>query len=553
MGLAAGKIRPVNDRRLLWLLALIPVICACSARDLWAPDEPRYGQVAREMLDRGDWLVPHVNNAPYAEKPPLYYWGAAALSLPFGGVSPVTARLAGALYAFGCVFLLVLLVRRWFDDRAMGVTAAAVFTSMIFVQWVMQRSALDQPLTFFILLTIERGQVWLESGRLGPAVACGAAWIAAILVKGPLGLLFPPAALAAGAIASRTAPSWKNAGWLLVPLVMAGLGLAWLLPALEAGGEAYSDRLLGQIKGRATGGEGHHLRPFYYFVERTPVVSMPWTLHLLAGLLVMVKLRGQPAADRRGLATCAAIGIGGFLFLSAIATKREVYMMPLLPFACTATAYAIHRGLFPRIERIGRIFMIATPIVFGFVLLALPLLEVDAVVRTRSLAFREGGANWSWIGALLPAVLILWGTAYLASNRLADPPQAIRRTALGIGVAFVAISLLFLPKLDVHKSYAPAAEAAHRVAGDGPIYNAGFGQGPKLLWSLDRKETAQIHGFYDLRDAMVVDEPATVVAGAKWWDRLRVEHTDALGGIYETWRALVDGREMVILSNRRPN
>ena len=121
------------ERRLLLLLLLVPVVCACSARDLWAPDEPRYGQVAREMQQRADWLVPHANGEPYAEKPPVYWWSVQIVSLPVGEVTAVTARLGGALHALGCILLVYLLTRRWFGDAGLGLTAAAMYASMVFV------------------------------------------------------------------------------------------------------------------------------------------------------------------------------------------------------------------------------------------------------------------------------------------------------------------------------------------------------------------------------------------------------------------------------------
>ncbi len=43
-------------------------------RDLWVQDEMRYGEVVREMLSTGNWLVPHLNGAPYPDKPALYFW-----------------------------------------------------------------------------------------------------------------------------------------------------------------------------------------------------------------------------------------------------------------------------------------------------------------------------------------------------------------------------------------------------------------------------------------------------------------------------------------------
>jgi len=45
-----------------------------GAFGLVGADEPRYAQVAREMLERGDWVTPTLGHQPWLEKPPLLYW-----------------------------------------------------------------------------------------------------------------------------------------------------------------------------------------------------------------------------------------------------------------------------------------------------------------------------------------------------------------------------------------------------------------------------------------------------------------------------------------------
>ena len=47
------------------------------------PDEARYGEIAREMIDSGDWVTPRLNHVKYFEKPPLVYWATALAIVTF--------------------------------------------------------------------------------------------------------------------------------------------------------------------------------------------------------------------------------------------------------------------------------------------------------------------------------------------------------------------------------------------------------------------------------------------------------------------------------------
>src|SRR6476469_160549 len=74
------------------------------------PDEPRYAQVAREMLERGDWITPTLGGHTWFEKPALLYW-LEILSYRVFGVSEAAARLGPALCGLATVAALYVIGR----------------------------------------------------------------------------------------------------------------------------------------------------------------------------------------------------------------------------------------------------------------------------------------------------------------------------------------------------------------------------------------------------------------------------------------------------------
>src|SRR5579884_204692 len=94
------------DRKKLLLMQLALVLAICyfffffglGAFGLVGADEPRYAQIAREMLARNDWVTPVLNGIPWLEKPVLYYW-AAMISYRIFGVADWTARVPSAIFA----------------------------------------------------------------------------------------------------------------------------------------------------------------------------------------------------------------------------------------------------------------------------------------------------------------------------------------------------------------------------------------------------------------------------------------------------------------------
>ena len=122
----------VKREHAVLILATVLFLWFLWAHDLWAPDEPRFGEVAREMLVDGQWIVPHVNGVVYNHKPPLLFWLIAGLSVPFGRVLEFTCRLPSALAAIGTVALTIRLGRRFYGPRTAALAGVVLATSFLF-------------------------------------------------------------------------------------------------------------------------------------------------------------------------------------------------------------------------------------------------------------------------------------------------------------------------------------------------------------------------------------------------------------------------------------
>jgi len=67
------------------------------------PDEGLHASIAQEMVERGDWVVPHFLGKPFLDKPFLYFW-CQALSLKCFGMNEFAVRLPGLFLGFlGCI------------------------------------------------------------------------------------------------------------------------------------------------------------------------------------------------------------------------------------------------------------------------------------------------------------------------------------------------------------------------------------------------------------------------------------------------------------------
>ncbi len=135
----------------LWLLALalaVPILGLTSP--LLEVDDARYAQVPAEMLASGDWVLPTLDGTAYVEKPPLWYWTAAA-SYKLFGVSEGAARLAMLLFALlgvaGAWWL-----GSWLYEPGVGVAAAAATATASLWIFLTHNMTVDMPVSVCLFL-----------------------------------------------------------------------------------------------------------------------------------------------------------------------------------------------------------------------------------------------------------------------------------------------------------------------------------------------------------------------------------------------------------------
>ena len=156
------------------------------------PDEGRYAEIPREMLELGDFITPHLDYVKYFEKPPLHYW-LNALSFSLFGQNEFAARFPAALLGL-CGILLVYHIGRKLFGRREGLYAALVLGTSIGYQIQARMNIIDMTLTF--CMTASLGCILLamqdEERRKGLYYHLFYLFAAlAVLAKGLIGIVLP--------------------------------------------------------------------------------------------------------------------------------------------------------------------------------------------------------------------------------------------------------------------------------------------------------------------------------------------------------------------------
>ncbi|HEX6771282.1 MAG TPA: glycosyltransferase family 39 protein [Acidobacteriaceae bacterium] len=412
-------------------------------------DEPRYAQIAREMLTRHDYITPILYGKPWLEKPALYYW-RAMFSFKEFGVHDWAARLPSASFAFILISLIYLHIRRF---RPGGQLDAALITASCAGIIAFARGAsTDMQLAAPFCIGMLGWYAWYETDKKF--------WLfdlyffngAATLAKGPVAPFLAMAIIFAFIALRREWSLLRRTIWVPGILLYLAMVLPWYIAVSRRNPQFLRVFFLEHNLERFATNLYEHEQPIWYYLAVMVLALMPWTVVAI-----------------RALVDAAIESVNEWR--ARLAKNRYV-------------SHARWGDAFPEFLVLWTLF----PIVFfslsrsklpGYILPSLPPLTIltgDYLNRLRQA--EKGIRSWLLVlhallaGATVTLVLLLPWIVFHASGGI--PPVRVMTSAIVTGIASVVLILVVVGKFGVKRlriaTMVPLVVLVFFLFGVGPFF-----------------------------------------------------------------------------------
>jgi 4-amino-4-deoxy-L-arabinose transferase-like glycosyltransferase len=302
---------------------------------LAGPDEPRYAEVAREMLMSGDFISPRLGGCLWFEKPTLLYWMAAAAYRVFG-VNEFAARVPSALMATAAVLFLYTAIRHTISARLAFFVSLVLTTSALFIGYA--RAAVpDMLLAAAICIALIAAYLsTVGSNQWGYWVLSAAATGVAVLAKGLVGIVLVIAivTIAYAGIGGLKLSRWRQLclASLIFLVVFSLVASIWYVPVtIRHGRDFLEEFFVNHHFKRYLTDRYHHPQPIYFFSAMLLAGALPWTFFLIPAAQRFVRLKPSKTTSERLLWLAWVWMIVTVLFFSFSESKLPGYILPALP------------------------------------------------------------------------------------------------------------------------------------------------------------------------------------------------------------------------------
>lgn len=445
----------MNPRLRLWFeIVIVLALCAflyfyrLDAFGLVGADEPRYAQVAREMLQKHDWVTPILYGQPWLEKPILYYW-RAMVSYELFGVNDMAARLPSATLAAFLVVITFFWTRR-FRPGAQLDTALILAGSVMMIGFGRAAST-DMSLSAPFCAAMLCWWGWHQTDRKWWLVLFYALMGLGMLAKGPVAPVLGGAIVVVYALFRRDAKLILRTLWIPGILVFLAVALPWYIEVQLKTPQFFRTFFLEHNLARFSSNMFRHKQPFYYYLPVFLLAVLPWTTYVIAGIVDIFRDRkfrrenNQDPGD--GLPTFLLLWtVVPIAFFTVSQSKLPGYILPAIPPALILAAEYIHRRMTER-DR-PNIALLAIHAVLCAILIGVLLIAPSQIARVQL-------NSQVVLGASVVAILVLFGVLLLVFARGMEYLRFATIIPVILGVAFILRSMA--PLIDATQSERPVA------------------------------------------------------------------------------------------------
>ncbi len=385
-------------------------------------DEPRYAQIAHEMMDKFDaattikdrlsaCVTPYLYGKPWLEKPALYYWRAMLFSREFGA-HDWSARLPSLSFALILCALIYLHMRRF---RFGGHLDAALITAASAGMLGFSRGAsTDMQLAAPLAIGLLGWYAWYETDSKFWLFDIYFFTGLATLAKGPVAPFLALLIIAAFAALRKEWSLLRRSFWWPGVLLYFAIVLPWFIAVQHKNPTFFYEFFMQHNLERFATNRYQHQQPFWYYLVVVLMALMPWTVLAVRALAngIRVSVREWKLRHTKGCPACAPRPGDAFpeflvlwavipiLFFSFSQSKLPGYILPALPPITILTGDYLFRRRANGLPRWMLLMHAALVAILTAAALLLPW-------------FVANGAKQPPMSAVLAALVAAWGAAAL--------------------------------------------------------------------------------------------------------------------------------------------
>jgi 4-amino-4-deoxy-L-arabinose transferase-like glycosyltransferase len=363
-------------RDLIVLLVLFGALflVGLGSAPLIDPDEGRYAEIPREMLERGDFVTPTLNYVKYFEKPPLLYWLNAG-SMKLFGQNEFAARLPSALAGLFTIIITYSAARTMFNRRT-GLLAAIILGSS--AGFLMQGRIILTDMLLTCCLTTALFCFLLATRSAAPHkrsffylffIFCGLA----VLTKGLIGMVLPAGIVFWFLVIGKRWHLLREIPWFSGLTLFLLVTAPWFILVSLKNPEFPYFFFIHEHFQRYTSTIHHRGQPFWFFLPILVLTMLPWSFFLPGSLTQAWKERYNSQCAPLFLLIWPLVIL---FFFSFSESKLIPYILPTIPPLALLIAQRCTSGWLQRQSplRTGTLVLGLLLFIAGVTLALLPLL-----------------------------------------------------------------------------------------------------------------------------------------------------------------------------------